>query len=52
MKNGRKRVYIQGVKKIEQICNRSQHREAAQNMKFFITIDCLGICVVKRAKHF
>ena len=32
------RVY----KKTEQICNRSQRREAAQSMKFFINLDCLG----------
>ena len=31
-------------KKTEQILNRSQRREAAQNMKFLINIDCLGTC--------
>ena len=29
-------------KKTEQILNRSQRREAAQSMKFFINIDFLG----------
>ena len=37
-------LIIQGVsEKTEQIWNRSQRREAAQSMKFFINIDCLGI---------
>ena len=30
------------IKRTEQILNRSQRREAAQNMKFLINIDCLG----------
>ena len=34
---------IQGVSKnTEQIWNRSQRREAAQSMKFFINIDCFS----------
>ena len=36
-------LYYTGcIKKTEQILNRSQRREAAQSMKFFINIDCLG----------
>ena len=34
--------YTGCIKKTEQILNRSQRREAAQSMKFFINIDCLG----------
>jgi hypothetical protein len=34
---------IQGAKKqTEQIRNRSQLRETAQNTKFFVDVDCLG----------
>ena len=39
-------------KKTEQIWNRSQCREAAWNIKFFINIDCLGTYVVERTKKF
>ena len=35
-------IYTGCIKKTEQIRNRSQRREAAQIMKFFISIDCLG----------
>ena len=35
-------IYTGYIKKTEQILNRSQRREAAQNMKFLINIDCLG----------
>ena len=35
-------LYTGCIKKTEQILNRSQRREAAQSMKFFINIDCLG----------
>ena len=31
-----------GCIKNEQILNRSQRREAAQSMKFFTNVDCLG----------
>ena len=34
--------YTGCIKKTEQIRNRPQRREAAQSMKFFINMDCLG----------
>ena len=34
-------LYTGCIKKTEQILNRSQRREAAQSMNFFINIDCL-----------
>ena len=34
--------YTGCIKKTEQTLNHSQRREAAQSMKFFINIDCLG----------
>ena len=34
--------YTVCIKKTEQILNRSQRRQAAQSMKFFINIDCFG----------
>ena len=39
-----RRVWLYRVykKKTEQILTCSQRREAAQSMKFFINIDCLG----------
>ena len=35
-------IYMHGVQKTEQIWKRSRRHKAAESMKFFIDVDCLG----------